>query len=95
MDETLIKEKVKQIPHGMFEEVKKKLQVMMKSTVIRSSHSSCNSNIVLTLKKDSIWRLCTHLRLLNSMTIKDSYNIPRLEDTLDKRMLMILGNFLG
>ena len=95
IDETLIKEKVKQIPHGMFEEVKKKLQAMMKSTVIRPSNSLCNSNIVLALKKDSIWRLCTDLRSLNSITIMDSYSIPRLEDTLDKRMLMILGNFLG
>ena len=89
MDETLIKKKVRRIPHGMFEEVKKQIQVMLKTAVIRPSHSSCNSDIVLALKKDSIWRLCTDLRLLHSLTIKGSYSIPRLEDTLDKRMLMI------
>ena len=83
-DETPIKEKVRRIPHGMFEEVKKQIEVMLKTGVIRPSHSSWNSNIVLALKKDSTWRLCTDLRSLNSRTIKDSYSIPRLEDTLDK-----------
>ena len=68
----------------MFEEVKKQIEVMLKTAVIRPSHSSWNSNNVLTLKKDSTWRLCTDLRSLNSRTIKDSYSIPRLEDTLDK-----------
>ena len=64
--------------------VKKQIEVMLKTGVIRPSHSSWNSNIVLAIKKDSTWRLCTDLRSLNSQTIKDSYNIPRLEDTLNK-----------
>ena len=68
----------------MFEEVKKQIEVMLKTGAIRPSHSSWNSNNVLALKKDSTWRLCTDLRSLNSRTIKDSYSIPRLEDTLDK-----------
>ena len=84
VDETPIKQKVCRIPHGMFEEVKKQIEQMLKTKVIRPSHSSWNSNIVLALKKDSTWRLCTDLRSLNSRTIKDSYSIPRLEDTLDK-----------
>ena len=84
VDETPIKEKVRRIPHGMFEEVRKQIEQMLTTGVIRPSHSSWNSNIVLALKKDSTWRLCTDLRSLNSRTIKDSYSIPRLEDTLDK-----------
>ena len=84
VDETPIKEKVRRIPHGMFEEVRKQIEQMLITGVIRPSHSSWNSNIVLALKKDSTWRLCTDLRSLNSRTIKDSYSIPRLEDTLDK-----------
>ena len=83
-DETPIKEKVRRIHYGMFEEVKKQIEVMLKTGVIRSSHGSWNSNIILALKKDSTWRLCADLRLLNSQTIKDSYSISRLEDTLDK-----------
>ena len=52
-EETPIKEKVRRMPHGMFEEVKKQIEVMFKRGVIRPSHSSWNSNIVLALKKDS------------------------------------------
>ena len=48
-DETPIKENVRQIPHGTFEEVKK--QFMLKTGVIRPSHSSWNSNIVLAPKE--------------------------------------------
>ena len=56
VDETPIKQKVCRIPHGMFEEVKKQIEQMLKTKVIRLSHSSWNSNIVLALKKDSTWR---------------------------------------
>ena len=44
----------------MFEEVKKKIEVMLKTGVIRPSHSSWNSNIILASKKDSTRRLCTN-----------------------------------
>ena len=68
----------------MFEEVKTKIEEMLKSGVIRPSHSSWNSNIVLALKKDSTWRLCTDFRQLNNRTVTDSYRLPCLEETLDK-----------
>ena len=68
----------------MFEEVKTKIEEMLKSGVIRPSHSSWNSNIVLALKKDSTWRLCTDFRQLNNHTVTDSYRLPCLEETLDK-----------
>ena len=68
----------------MFEEVKSKIEEMLKSGVIQPSHSSWNSNIVLTLKKDSTWRLCTDFRQLNYWAVADSYRLPCLEETLDK-----------
>ena len=52
-DETPFKDRVRQLPPGMFEEVKTKIKEMLKSGVIHPSHSSWNSNIVLALKKDS------------------------------------------
>ena len=42
-DETPIKEKVRQILHGMFEEVKKQIEVMLKTGVIKPLHSSGTS----------------------------------------------------
>ena len=83
-DETPFKDRVRRIPPGMFEEVKTKIEEMLKSGVIQPSHSSWNSNIVLALKKNSTWRLCTDFRQLNNRTVTDSYRLPCLEETLDK-----------
>ena len=83
-DETPFKDRVQRIPLGMYEEVKKIIEEMLKAKVIQSSHCAWNSNIVLALKKDSTWRLCTDFRQLNNGTIPDSYRLPCLEETLDK-----------
>ena len=83
-DDTPFKDGVRQIPPGMFEEVKTKIKEMLKSGIIWPSHSSWNSNIVLALKKDSTWRLCTYFRQLNNCTVTDSYRLPCLEETLNK-----------
>ena len=83
-DDTPFKERVRRIPPGMFEEVKTKIKEMLKSGVIQPPHSSWNSNIVLALKKDSTWRLCTDFRQLNNHTVTDSYRLPCLEETLNK-----------
>ena len=52
-DETPFKDRVQRIPLGMYEEVKKKIEEILKAKVIWPSHSAWNSNIVLALKKDS------------------------------------------
>ena len=50
-DETPFKDRVRRIPPGMFEEVKTKIEEMLKSGVIWASHSSWNSNIVFGPKE--------------------------------------------
>ena len=69
----LLKIELRRIPPSMFEEVKTMIEEMLKSGVIQPSHSSWNSNIVLALKKDSTWRLCTDFRQINNHTVTDSY----------------------
>ena len=83
-DDTFFKDRVRRIPPDMFEEVKTKIEEMLKSGVIQPSHSSWNSNIVLALKKDSTWRLCTEFRQINNCTVTGSYRLTCLEETLDK-----------
>ena len=45
--------------------------------------SPWSSPIVLVTKKDGTKRFCVDYRKLNSVTVKDSYPIPRTDETLD------------
>ena len=57
---------------------------MQKQGVIEQSSSSWCSPVVLKQKKDSTRRFCVDFRKLNDKTIKDSYPLPRIYQTLDK-----------
>jgi len=77
------KQRFRRIPPGMIEEIKQHLKQMLDIGVIRKSHSPYASNILPVRKKDGKLRFCIDYRDLNKRTIKDSYAIPRIEDTLD------------
>ena len=50
---------------------------------IQRSNSPWASSVVLVKKKDGTLRFCIDLRKLNSRTIKDTYSLPRIEESLD------------
>ena len=60
------------------------LNDMQKQGVIEESSSSWCSPVVLKQKKDGTRRFCVDFRKLNDKTIKDSYPLPRIDQTLDK-----------
>ena len=57
---------------------------MQKQGVIEESSSSWCSPVVLKQKKDGTRRFCVDFRKLNDKSIKDSYPLPRIDQTLDK-----------
>ena len=59
------------------------LQEMLDQGIIRHSKSSFASPIVLVKKKDGSLRLCVDYRQLNDRTVKDSFPLPRIEETLE------------
>lgn len=82
--DTPVKLPYRPIPPAQIEEVKNHLKQLLDTGVIRESNSSYASPIVLVRKKTGDLRMCCDHRLLNNRTVKDSYPLPRIEDSLDK-----------
>jgi hypothetical protein len=65
-------------------ELKKYLEENLKKGFIRPSESSVASPILFVKKKDGSLRLCVDYRRLNSMTVKNRYPLPLINDLLDQ-----------
>ncbi|KZR96838.1 Uncharacterized protein APZ42_008606, partial [Daphnia magna] len=59
------------------------IQELLRHKIIRPSVSPWASPIVLVRKKSGEERLCIDYRKLNSITKKDSFPLPRIDDVLD------------
>ena len=59
------------------------IQNMLKRGVIEPTSSPWASPIVLVRKKDGTTRFCVDYRKLNSATVKDSYPLPHIDDSID------------
>ena len=80
---TPFKERYHRIPPNLFDEVKKHLKEMIEVGAIQKSNSPWASAVVLVRKKDGSLRFCIDLRRLNAHTIKDTYSLPCIDETLD------------
>ena len=77
------KERYRRIPPQLYDEVRNHLQEMLRLGAIRRSCSPWASAIVSVRKKNGKLRFCIDLRKLNSKTLKGSYALPRIEQTLE------------
>nr|CAD2122664.1 unnamed protein product [Meloidogyne enterolobii] len=82
-----IKMRARPMPYALREKVAAMIQDYLARGIIRNSWSPWASPIVLVPKKDGTVRFCVDYRGLNSVTVKDAFPLPNIDNTL-----MMLGN---
>ena len=67
----------------MYNDVRAHIQEMLDIGAIHNSHSLWASMVVLGQKKGGGLRFCFDLRKLNNRTVKDTYSLSHIDETLD------------
>ena len=78
-----MRQRSRRIAPAQREETTKMLQDMLNKQVIQPSTSPWASPIVLVRKKDGTLRFCVDYSNFNTLTRKDAYLLPRIDDDLD------------
>jgi hypothetical protein len=65
------------------EEVKRQVQDLMDKGLIREILGPCIVPTVSSLKKDGGWRMCSDSRVINKITIRYRFPLPRMDDLMD------------
>ena len=78
-----IKQRPYCVLHAHKQDVTDHVHDMSDHHLIRPSQSPWSSPVIIVPKKDGGTRFVVDYRKLNSLTKKDSYHLPRIDDTLD------------
>ena len=66
------------------DELRKQLDELSASGFIRPSKSPFGAPILFVKKKDGSMRMCIDYRALNTITVKNSYPLPRIDELFDR-----------
>lgn len=64
--------------------INKELDEMLKNGIIKPSCIAWSSPILLVIKKDGGFPFCVDCHKLNAVTVRDSYPLPYVSNTIDK-----------
>ena len=79
-----VKEPPRRVPYHLQGEYDTAIQDMLNKNGIEPSTSPWASGVVLVKKKDGSTRFCVDYRNINKVTIKDTYPLPRIDDSLNQ-----------
>ena len=78
-----VRQPLRRYPPAHVEAISEHVDNMLKQGTIEPASSPWASNVVLVKKKDGSLRCCIDYRQLNTVTRKDVYPLPRIDDCLD------------
>lgn len=78
-----VKQPPRRVPVHKKHIVQEELDKMITRGVIEPCDGPWSSPIVLVTKKDGTTRFCIDFRVVNQLTRKDAYPLPRIEDNID------------
>ena len=78
-----VKQNPRRLPLSKRELVREEISKMLEQGIVQPSQSPWSSPVVLVQKKDGSTRFCVDYRKLNNLTLKDSYPLPRIDESLD------------
>lgn len=70
------------LAHHERDKVQTMVSEMLEANIIRESVSDYASPVILVRKKDGNMRMCVDYRMLNSVTVKEIYPMPIIEDEI-------------
>lgn len=73
----------RRLPIGKRDTEKQEISKLIERGIIRPSNSPWCAPLVLVTKPDKTTRICVDLRALNSVTKRDAYPLPRVDDCLE------------
>jgi len=77
-----IRQPLRRQPLKHLEAIDENVQKMLKNGIIEPAASPWASNVVIVSKKDGSLRFCVDYRAVNSVTYKDSYPLPLIDNCL-------------
>ena len=83
LDDEPFKERFRRIALPLLDEVQEHLQEMLDGGAIQPLQSPWCNAMVLVWKKDGGLQFCINFRRLNARTKKDSYPLPRMQETME------------
>lgn len=66
--------------HAARQQIAKQMEKTLKQDVIETAQSKWASLLVLASEAGETWSFCIDFRKLNSITVRDTYSMPRVDD---------------